>query len=167
MDCEPAIRRAAERDVQRISEIYNWYVLNTAVTFETDAVEQPEMWQRILDKLATHDWLVAEAHDEIIGFAYYGVFRSRPAYFHTVETTIYLSQESTGKGAGPKLYSALIHSAAEKGFRELIGVISLPNPASIKLHSRLGFRENGRLQGVGRKFGNYIDVALWQRGTEM
>ena len=161
------IRRAEPCDAQGISEIYNWYILNTVVTFETEAIDQREMQRRILEKLATHDWLVAEVSGRVVGYAYYGVFRPRPAYAHTVESTIYLSEGSVGKALGTLLYSALIHSAAEKGFRELIGVIALPNAASVRLHAKLGFREVGRLEAIGQKFGRYIDVALWQRRTSL
>lgn len=159
------IRRAAEPDAPRIADIYNWYVLNTAITFETEAVTLDEMRRRISEKIATHDWLVAEVNREIVGYAYYGSFRPRAAYFHTVESTIYISQESTGQGIGATLYSSLIRSAVEKRFREMIGVIALPNESSVRLHSRLGFREAGRFQSVGQKFGNFIDVAFWQRSV--
>jgi phosphinothricin acetyltransferase len=159
------IRRADACDAQSISEIYNRYILNTTATFETEAIDQLEMRRRILEKVTEYDWLVAEDDRGIVGYAYYGVFRPRPAYAHTVESTIYLAEGSVGKGLGTLLYSNLIDSANEKGFRELIGVIALPNEASVRLHAKLGFREVGRLEGVGRKFERYIDVALWQRRT--
>jgi L-amino acid N-acyltransferase YncA len=158
-----SIRRASESDAERISEIYNWYVLNTIITFETVAVSTREMEQRIKEKVANYDWIVGELNDQIVGYAYYGSFRPRAAYGHTVESTVYLSQSSIGKGFGKSLYSALIRSANENGYRELIGVIALPNPASLALHMTLGFREIGILRGVGQKFGQYVDVALWQR----
>ena len=161
------IRRAEPGDARIISGIYNWYILNSTVTFETKAIDELEMRRRILEKLATHDWLVAEVNGQIVGYAYYGVFRPRAAYAHTVESTIYLSEGSVGKGFGTLLYSSLIQSADKKGFLELIGVIALPNAASVRLHAKLGFREAGRLEGVGRKFGSYIDVALWQRRTSL
>lgn len=157
------IRRAEPGDAKIISEIYNWYILNSTVTFETKAIDEVEMRRRILEKLATHDWLVADVSGQIVGYAYYGVFRPRPAYAHTVESTIYLSEGSVGKGLGTLLYSTLIQSAAKKGFLELVGVIALPNAASVRLHAKMGFREAGRLERIGRKFGSYIDVALWQR----
>lgn len=159
------IRRAEPGDAKIMSEIYNWYILHSTVTFETKAIDELEMRRRIQEKLATHDWLVAEVSGQIVGYAYYGAFRPRPAYAHTVESTIYLSEGSVGKGFGTLLYSTLIRSAVQKGFLELIGVIALPNAASVKLHAKLGFREAGRLEGIGRKFGSYIDVALWQRRT--
>jgi L-amino acid N-acyltransferase YncA len=160
---ELAIRRATEDDAVQLSAIYNWYVVNTFVTFETEIVPADEMRRRIREKLESHEWIVGEQDGEIAGYASYGPFRTRSAYFRTIETTIYLSQDSKSKGFGKKLYSALIDSASEKGFRELIGVIALPNPASISLHAGLGFHEAGVLHRVGCKFGEYHDVALWQR----
>ncbi|MGA7341376.1 MAG: N-acetyltransferase family protein [Terracidiphilus sp.] len=166
MEGDLNIRRATEGDAEEVSAIYNWYVANTAVTFETAVIVASEMRQRIKDSLAHFDWIVGELNCRIVGYAYYGSFRPRAAYSQTVESTIYLSQESQGKGFGRRLYSALIQSAAGKGFRELIGVIALPNPASLALHAGLGFREVGVLRGVGYKFGRYHDVALWQRSAQ-
>ena len=161
------VRRALAADADRITEIYNWYVLNTIITFETAAVSPNEMTQRIQEKLDKYDWLVGEVNQGIAGYAYYGSFRPRAAYGHTVESTVYLSQDNTGNGFGRRIYSALIQSATDKGFRELIGVIALPNPASIALHRTLGFREAGVLRGVGHKFDKYVDVALWQRSSNL
>jgi L-amino acid N-acyltransferase YncA len=160
------IRRAVKSDSERIAEIYNWYVLNTIVTFETAAVSPEDMKQRIQEKLARYDWIVGECDQQVIGYAYYDSFRVRTAYDHTVETTIYLSRESIGKGFGTKLYSTLLDSAIRHGFREAVGVIALPNPASLVLHQTLGFHEVGVLQSVGYKFGQYVDVGIWQRSLQ-
>ena len=159
------IRRATATDAERIAEIYNWYVLNTVITFETTVVTPSDMRQRIQEHLETYDWLVGESHQQIVGYAYYGSFRTRAAYNHTVESTVYLSQEATGKGFGTSLYSALLESATRNGFREMIGVIALPNPASIALHRTMGLHEVGVLRGVGYKFGQHVDVGLWQRSS--
>jgi phosphinothricin acetyltransferase len=121
------------------------------------------MKQRIQQKLEKHNWIVGEFNREVIGYAYYGPFRARAAYSHTVESTVYLSPETTGKGFGKSLYSALVESAQLNGFREIIGVVALPNPASLALHRTLGFEEVGVLRGVGYKFGRYIDISIWQR----
>ncbi|HEU4743395.1 MAG TPA: GNAT family N-acetyltransferase [Meiothermus sp.] len=157
------IRTASEADAGRIAEIYNWYVLNTTVSFETEAVSPQEMEKRIQERLERYDWLVGESEGRIVGYAYYGSFRPRAAYNHTVEVTVYLEQASIGKGFGQALYRELIESAANRGFRELIGVIALPDRGSIALHRKMGFREIGVLEQVGHKFGQYIDVALWQK----
>lgn len=157
------IRQATPADAGRIAEIYNHYVLNTTVSFETEAVSAREMGQRIRERLEHYDWLVGEASGQIIGYAYYGSFRPRAAYNHTTEVTVYLEPHSIGKGFGRALYSQLIESAKNHGFRELIGVIALPDQGSIALHRRMGFEEIGILKKVGHKFGRYMDIALWQK----
>src|SRR5262249_27707877 len=155
------VRQATAGDAERIADIYNWYILNTIITFETEMVSPQEMQNRIQEKTISHDWLVGEANQEVVGYAYYGSFRTRAAYNHTVESTIYLSQASLGKGFGRALYAKLLASVGDHGFREVIGVIALPNPQSIALHRALGFAEVGVLKRVGYKFARYIDVALW------
>jgi L-amino acid N-acyltransferase YncA len=156
------IRTAAETDAERLAEIYNWYVLNATATFETAAVTSAEMQRRIQERLARHDWIIGEVNQQTVGYAYYGHFRTRAAYAHTVESTVYLSKECTGKGFGKSLYAAVIDSAKRKGFREMIGVIALPNPASIRLHRASGFSEAGVLRRVGRKFDRDVDIGIWQ-----
>jgi L-amino acid N-acyltransferase YncA len=159
------IRQVKIEDAGEIIKIYNWYVLNTAITFETDVVTLEEMSNRINDKLKMHDWLIGEMDNKIIGYAYYCSFRPRAAYRHTVESTIYLSQHAIGKGYGKLLYTQLLESAKERGFREVIGVIALPNPESVKLHEKLEFSKVGVLRNVGCKFENYINVEIWQKST--
>jgi len=156
------IRRATVGDAERIAEIYNWYILNTIITFETDVVSPQKMKKRIQEKIIKYDWLVGELNQEVIGYAYYGPFRTRAAYNHTVESTIYLAHKSVGQGFGRAVYAQLLESVKSRGFREVIGVIALPNPQSIALHKKMGFEEVGVLKNVGYKFGRYIDVSLWQ-----
>jgi phosphinothricin acetyltransferase len=157
------IRQAKAKDAARIAEIYNWYILNTIITFEIEPISSLEMRKRIEKNLEKYDWLVAEVDQTVVGYAYYDLFRSRVAFSHTVESTIYLAKESIGKGFGKALYGKLIDSAKNLRFRELVGVIALPNSASTALHHRMGFREMGVLKNVGYKFEQYIDVGLWQR----
>lgn len=156
------IRQATPADAAGICAIYNEHVANTIVSFETEPVSASEMEARIQEKLLHHDWLVG-VHEHIVGYAYYGPFRARAAYRHTVEATIYLDEAVQGQGFGGRLYGALIASARAKGYREIVGVIALPNPASIALHQKLGFEAVGVLKNVGHKFDAYVDVGLWQR----
>jgi len=160
---ELMIRTAWESDAEAITTIYNWYIENTISTFETAAVSAEQMRGRIREKLEKHGWVAGLADDALVGYAYYGAFRPRAAYSHTVESTVYVARESLGKGYGTALYSELIAAARRGGVREMIGVIALPNPASIKLHEKMGFRQVGLLPQIGHKFGRYIDVSLWQR----
>lgn len=157
------IRRAKPSDATEIAEIYREYVRETIVTFETEFVSPDAMAERIREKLNGHEWLVAAVDDAVVGYAYFGTFRPRAAYARTVESTIYLAPKAMGQGIGSALYAALIDSARARGFREMLGVIALPNPASIRLHEALGFRRAGLLRRVGSKFGKAIDVGLWQR----
>lgn len=157
------IRRATDRDAAMVAAIYNYYVANTTSTFETDPVETTTIADRIREKLEHHDWLVGEIDGRLAGYAYYGSFRSRPAYDHTVESTVYVDPADTGRGYGNLLYTALMVSAASKGFKEAVGFISLPNPASVALHRSLGFKEVGVLSNVGFKSHRYVDVAIYQR----
>jgi len=157
------IRSADLRDAEHIASIYNHYIAYTPITFETEEVSASEMKIRIQSKLAKYDWLVAEQNNILLGYAYYGEFRTRAAYRHTVESTVYVAQDHIGKGIGSKLYDRLCTVAKEKGFREMIGVIALPNPESVRLHVKSGFRESGVLLKIGYKFDRYIDVMFMQK----
>lgn len=157
------IRQIQDNDLVQITKIYNWYILNTTITFEVESVCVSEIEHRVRDKVGQYNWLVAEDHQDIVGYAYYGAFHPRPAYHHTIESTIYLAHHQTGKGLGTALYQALIQSARDQGFREIVGLIALPNDGSTRLHEKLGFQNVGVLQNVGYKFGRYIDVSIWQR----
>lgn len=161
------IRQVQDPDIEQITAIYNWYILNTTITFEFEAITASDMRQRVEDKLRSHDWLVGEIDQAIIGYAYYGSFHARPAYRHTVESTIYLAPNHIGQGHGTSLYRQLMQSANDRGFRELIGIIALPNLGSTKLHQKLGFEEKGVLKNVGHKFNQYIDVGMWQKSIAM
>lgn len=156
------IRRATPADAEAFCDIYNEHVLGTIVTFETEPVSHEEMAGRIEEKLVQHDWLTLEDDGVILGYAYYGTFRTRAAYRHSVESTIYLAPGAFGRGLGTQLYRALLTSAQERGYRELIGGVALPNPASVALHEKLGFVRIGVFPRVGHKFGRYIDVGFWQ-----
>ncbi|MBI4927323.1 MAG: N-acetyltransferase family protein [Anaerolineae bacterium] len=160
------IRTATGADAVAFCAIYNPYVRNTTISFETQPVDEAEMRRRIQEKQQRHAWLAAEVDGQIAGYAYYGPFRPRPAYDHTVESAIYIAGHQAGKGYGRLLYTALIDSAYLRGYREMIAVIALPNPASLALHLALGFREVGVLQHVGRKFDCDVDVCLWQKSLD-
>lgn len=157
------IRQARPADATAIVAIYNPFVLDTTITYELDAVASTEMAERIRTKLVAHDWLVLEEAGTLIGYAYYSSFRERAAYRHVVESSIYLAPAAHGRGLGRMLYEALLARAAAQGYREMIGVIALPNPGSIRLHESLGFTPVGTLTRSGYKFGEYIDTGLWQK----
>ncbi len=157
------IRNSETKDAAAIAAIYNRFVSDTIITFEETTVSPEEMETRIAGISAAYPYLVLVDEQELLGYAYASSFHERPAYQHTVETTIYLAPEASGKGNGSLLYGELLKQLASRGLKTAIGVIALPNPASVKLHEKLGFVNVGCLRGVGRKFEQWVDTGYWQR----
>ncbi len=157
------IRNARVTDAAELARIYNYYIDNTCITFETEAVDAGEMAGRITDTNAIPlPWLVAADDERILGYAYASRWKGRCAYRFAVESTIYLDSNETGRGAGRQLYAALIEAIREHSMRSVIGGISLPNEASIRLHESLGFRKVGHFERVGFKQDRWVDVGYWQ-----
>jgi phosphinothricin acetyltransferase len=105
---------------------------------------------------------VAEIQNEVAGYAYASQWRSRSAYRYTAESTVYLDPVHTGKGIGNALYKDLIERLKAMGIHVVMGVITLPNPPSIALHEKLGFKKAAHFVEVGYKFGRWLDVGYWQ-----
>lgn len=158
------VREATPVDAAAIAQIYNYYVGNTVITFEEEAVPADEMSRRIAEvQSRSLPWLVGELDGEIVGYSYAAPWKARAAYRQSVETTIYLRHGMEGRGIGRTLYSALLPILRERGIHAVIGGAALPNPASAALHAALGFERVATFREVGFKFGRRIDVAYWQR----
>lgn len=157
------IRLVNANDAKAVADIYNYYVIDTAVTFEEEPLEPDDMLERFGE---AHDaelpWLVIEHEGLVGGFAYASKWKGRCAYRHSVEVTVYLSQEATGLGLGSKLYSELFKRLKAKNIHVVLGGISLPNEASIALHEKFGMSKVAHFSEVGYKFGQWVDVAYWQ-----
>ena len=159
-----SLRAASPADAEAVARIYNHYVRDTHVTFEETAVDAAEMAARIAEtQAASLPWLVATSDDGVLGYAYASKWKGRCAYRHSVETTVYLAPDATGRGLGFALYEALLGQLRERGLHAVIGGIALPNPASVALHEKLGFEQVARFREVGFKFDRWIDVGYWQR----
>ncbi len=157
------IREADASDAVSIARIYNYYVENTVITFEEEAVPNEAMARRINEVHAIPlPWLVAELDGAVVGYAYASRWKARSAYRNSVETTIYLEHGREGRGTGTALYSALLRQLREQGLHVAIGGAALPNPASVALHEKLGFAYIGTFGQVGFKHGRWIDVGYWQ-----
>ncbi|MDO9137071.1 MAG: N-acetyltransferase family protein [Lutibacter sp.] len=156
------IRTVNLDDAQEIAEIYNYYVLNSCVTFEEFEVSMEEIRGRIETVNLKFPWLVFEKDSEILGYAYATMWKPRSAYKHTVESTVYLNKTATKNGIGSLLYAALIEQLTDLGFHAVIGGISLPNDASIALHEKFGFEKIAQFKEVGYKFNKWIDVGYWE-----
>lgn len=156
------IRPVKPADFAAMAEIYNHYIQHTIVTFEMEPIDATEMQQRVEKVAKDHPWLVAEEDDVIIGYAYSSWWNPRAAYNKSLEFSVYLDHQHTGKGMGKKLYHALMAEARERGFHTAIGGISLPNTASVGLHESMGFKKAAHYREVGFKFDKWIDVGYWQ-----
>jgi phosphinothricin acetyltransferase len=160
------IRSAAEHDIPDLVRIYNHYVTNSHVTFDTEpfSVEERRPWFESFSSSGLHRLLVAEFESQTVGYASSKEFRAKPAYGSSVETTIYLDQEFLGRGIGQALFAALLEALeAEDGVHRAYGGIALPNPSSLALHHRFGFSLAGTFRQVGHKFGKYWDVSWYEK----
>ncbi len=161
-----AIRAATPEDAAAIAAIYAPYVLSGTVSFESEAPDTRQMRTRMTASDGLYPWLVATSGEGadagVVGYAYAGRFRDRPAYRYVVETSVYMSGSVQGQGVGRLLYEALVDTLRAQGFTQAIGVIALPNDKSITLHEAVGFRRAGLYREIGYKHGQWIDVGFWQ-----
>jgi L-amino acid N-acyltransferase YncA len=158
------LRPALAADAEAMARIYNYYVVNTVVTFEEEPVSAQAIAERLAEiQQASLPWLIAEIDDAVIGYAYASKWKGRCAYRYSVETTVYLEHGREGRGIGPKLYAELLRMLQECGMHVAIGGVALPNEASVKLHEKLGFQRVATFLQVGFKQDRWIDVAYWQR----
>ena len=162
---EFTIAPAALADAAQVAAIYAHYVRHGTATFEITAPGEAETAARMANVLASGwPWLVArDAGGKVLGYAYAAQFRERAAYLHACENSVYLRDDQRGRGIGAALLAALITAASACGFRQMIAGIAGSEPASIALHAKAGFREVARLQSVGRKHGQWLDVIYMQR----
>lgn len=160
---EPRIRDAdPSRDAAACAAIYAPHVEGSAVSFEERAPEAAEMAMRIERYGASHAWLVAELEGEVVGYAYATAFNERPAYRWSTSVSVYIGESAQGRGVGRALYEALFARLRERGYRMACAGITLPNPASVSLHERLGFERVGVNREIGWKHGAWHDVGWYQ-----
>ncbi|HVY21435.1 MAG TPA: GNAT family N-acetyltransferase [Bauldia sp.] len=158
-------RPATAADILAITAIYTEQVLYGTATFELTPPDAAEMGERMDGLLAAgYPYIAAERDGRLIGYAYAGPFRARPAYRHTVEDSIYLGTDARGQGVGGLLLRVLIEECIQLGFRQMLAVIGdSQNMASIRVHRAAGFRDTGTFTAVGHKFGRWLDVVMMQR----
>jgi L-amino acid N-acyltransferase YncA len=161
---EFSIRSAQPDDAGGLAEIYAHHVLNGTATFELDPPDVAEMGARLAKVIAAGSpWLVAEDADgRLLGYAYAGQFRDRPAYRMTCEDSVYIRHDRRGQGLGKALLSAVIEASTRAGYRQMIAVAGGGEPGSVALHLSLGFEHVGRVRSSGRKFGRWLDTVYMQ-----
>lgn len=160
------IRQVNLNDADQIAEIYNFYVLNTHHTFETEAITAAEMRKRIGEISNNYPFLIAETGGEIFGYAYAALYKPRRAYRFSVEVSVYVKADAKQKGIGKMLYKKLFAELNETETHAIIAGIALPNDASIKLHENFGFEKIAHFREVGFKSGKWIDVGYWEAKNE-
>ncbi|CAN5201565.1 GNAT family N-acetyltransferase [soil metagenome] len=162
-----SIRPARSADIPAIAAIYGDAVLNGTASWELEPPNEAELLRRFEAILAGgYPYLAAERDGLLVGYAYAGAYRPRPAYRSTVENSIYIAPDAQGSGVGAALLAALIDDCAARGFRQMIAVIGDGTGASIgsrRLHERAGFRLIGVAEKIGFKQGHWLDQMLMQK----
>lgn len=156
------IREVTPEDAAQIADIYDYYILNTHHTFETEPLTDEEMRERIEEISEKYPYLVAEDEGEIQGYVYAAPFKMRQAYEHSVEASIYVRHEAKEKGVGSKLYEKFLEELSETNVHAIIAGIALPNDASIRFHQKMGFEKVAHFKEIGYKLGRWVDVGFWQ-----
>jgi L-amino acid N-acyltransferase YncA len=165
LESVPLIRDACEQDLGAIARIYARHVLEGLASFEEVPPAIEELRARRAAVLGSGlPYLAAELDGEVVGYAYAGVYRSRPGYRYTIEDSVYVEAGRAGQGVGRGLLTALIERCETGPWRQMLAVIGASgNAASIALHRRLGFRSVGTFASVGFKLGRWVDTVLMQR----
>jgi len=156
------IRDASTADAEALLGIYAPAILESAISFETDLPPVEEFGARIARTLAKTPWLVCEEKGAIAGYAYASEHRERKAYRWSVEVSVYVAASARGRGVGRALYTELFAILRRLGYVNAYAGITLPNPASVRLHELLGFAPVGVYRKIGYKFGAWHDVGWWQ-----
>jgi len=157
------IRTVKPQDAQTIVDIYNYYVEHSTATFEEKCIDNAEMLKRIKKVTELNlPWLVLEVENKVIGYAYATPWKVRSAYRYSVESTVYCSPESLGQGLGYQLYQALFTELQKLPIHSVMGGITLPNPASVALHEKLGMSQVAHFHQIGQKFDKWLDTGYWQ-----
>ena len=160
---EITVRAAEERDVPACLRIYNYYILNTAVSFE----EQPLTAEAFADRLrrisASYPYLVAERAGRVVGYAYLDRYGERSAYRFTADLSVYVDRDCLASGVGAALLERIEALGRAQGLRSIISVITGSNARILAFHQKHGFRQAGRIMDAGYKFGGWLDVEFWQK----
>lgn len=152
------IRNVRPSDAQEIADIYNYYIVHTTITFETEPVTKQEMERRIKEISANYPYFVCEEDGNIMGYCYAHPWRTRAAFLHTLETSVYLCHEAKHHGIGIQMVKHLIDLCKVQGYHALIACITDENQDSCTFHERLGFKQVAHYEQVGWKFDRWLGL---------
>jgi phosphinothricin acetyltransferase len=160
---DTSIRLATIDDAESVLAIYGPVIRDSATSFEIELPTVDDISGRMHTNLQKYPWIVCSEGDAVCGYAYGSTHRARSAYGWTVETSVYLDSSVQGRGVGRALYESLLSLLTFQGYGLALGGITLPNPASVRLHEACGFTRVGVYHGIGYKFGQWHDVAWYER----
>ena len=157
------IRDAESNDLDEITNIYNWAILNTTATFDNipKSIDEQKSWFN--DHGNKNPIIIAELDEKIVGWASLSKWSDRCAYSDTAEISLYVKNGFIGKGIGKKIMEHIIKKGESVGLHVLIARITEGNKNSIHLHESFGFEHIGIMREVGKKFGRLLDVYLMQK----
>ena len=160
-----SVRPAVEGDLEAINDLYNHYVRETHVTFDIDPItlEARREWFSHYALTGRHRLFVAISDETVLGYASSSRYRPKIGYETSVETSVYLAADAVGHGAGSSLYTALFGVLEGQDVHRAYAGVALPNPASIALHEKFGFKKVAHFTEQGRKFGRYWDVVWFEK----
>src|SRR5690349_4297330 len=156
------IRFAEPADAAGILAIYGPYCESTCVSFEIVAPTLEQMQERIRRITDHYPWIIAEVDGRTIGYVYASRRHERAAYRWSVDVAVYIASGQHRRGIGRILYETLFSILREQGLFKAFAGVTLPNPGSVELHESMGFRPVAVFQGVGHKFGRWLDVGWWE-----
>lgn len=157
------LRPATPGDAEAIAGVYNQSVTGSTATFDTEPKDAAEREAWLAGHDERHPVLVAETFGEVVAWGALSRYHERPAYDLTVEMSVYVDESHTRRGIGRALHAELLRLAQELGYHVVIAQVSSENEASASLVGSLGFEEVGRLRELGRKFGRWLDVVVFER----
>ncbi len=160
---ELGVRNAVSGDAARIAEIYNFYVLHSTITFDTEPKTEQDRAQWLEEHDERHPVLVGEVDGHVVVWGALTKWGARSAYRHTVEISVYVDRDAVGRGVGEAMTAALISEATRHGHHVVISQIVSDNEASLRLAKRTGFEQVGVLREVGRKFDRWLDVVILEK----
>lgn len=165
---EAHIRPAVVQDAAAIARIYNHYIAESTATFDTTPKSEQDRRVWLENRSAAHPVVVVEEDGHVVGWGALSAYRDRPAWAATVEAAVYLAPDAVSRGLGGLVLSRLVTDACATGVHVVVAQVVSENGASLGLFERAGFERVGTLTQVGRKFGRWLDVVLFQKalGTE-
>lgn len=156
------IRLATLEDAQAILSIYEPYITNTAITYETEVVPLEAFKERMKRIQSKFPWLIYESDGIILGYAYASTYRERAAYAWDCECSVYVAEEAHRRGIATKLYNEMFDRLKAQGYYNVYAFIDYPHDSSVELHRKFGFREVGIFYKTGYKMGKWRDLMVME-----